>query len=1122
MPSQFYGKVTRLIPPLNIGGTDYGAAVQFNTNPQKPGTAPVIVSGTFAKTPSGTTTKTVTASRAFQQDSYSIVLGAGNSWEQVFDVLMGGNICQTTEPQRLYSWANGRSFRGGDALDRAQPGDVLYWNGKGFLITAAEAFAAAPDSVTWQTGEKTATVSYHNVSVNDVELEAPDVSGANAGAAIYMPADDTGPYHEAGLFVWDGAAYVAIHRKIFDRPSVGEGSDGEPDEYWYPPDASFHATEPEAWVEPGTFAVRLSKATGLTGDKVAALYYHAGLLTATNAATYYVLTASGGTGYASTADSLAAIMAPTREDFAAPFFVAKGGTSLTYGRGALEWRVGSGAGAPFVAILWDGGDIVGVKKRETAGGSVSDVTFTANASTFTGAVFQLRLTKTGADIKLEHSPDGVTWTEAATVTLPDVEENTGGNLSVTAWEAGKAVKVRGWFTGSPLVFRALGAGGTMDEERLQVWEDLLFSVDVAKPSGGAITKVELERRGPDGSIGYTDMTLSVTATRDHYGVVGPYLRWYSETSGDRVRITQASPGGSHSGVGRPPRMGGTVNMATMSEVDGVGTSSTSENHANWRDRLTVLDPHEELAALAGEAFEIRRDPVFSPDNPPEIRFDVKDETGEGSATWADPAVEGTDFIARWPEGILLIPSSFLAGLSAGAELCVRAKGAGFSQAGNMEARQFNDLAEAVEALSNGFVPVASTSAGIGVTGVGDALAEFPSGFTCVDCTTVDHTGMMIGGKTRGAWGSLNDALASIGATWPFWGDVGLWRTYAFGNPESLTSANTDVSHDCGDGTSCPGGFTSWNEENEGHAATELFLYPYQGPGGGEPNYFGEEFVVEELGDVSLTGGKFSFGGIAVNFLPVIRNLPAGSVCLEAYMPVRFTGIVSTRYHGSETTEFDAGGAVTDGTWEIYVNGSLYQRRVMVDSEVTEETDNSAGFELHENSAGISFMLMGKRRSSRNITVYRVPAPVPPEEHPIPDGDWRTFGGFTAVGASAADGKWVLVDVTNIVNAMLATARTSKYVDFQLWPGRAAVDPDAGVGSLAHYLRSCYASQSISCTITGGGAEPRHHRHEFTYAGQFTQWDSMETGPIIGRFRLASTGADDAVAPKIWPPAIPAE
>lgn len=145
---QAYGSWCKLDPVVTIGGVDYGAAVRFQSWMAPRDASTFVVNGEVQSI-SGTTTKTIVCKRSLQSSSYTNDEGD----DTPFTFLAGGNVCQTHEAQRHY-WHNNTDGRlGGDAARRAMPGDLLWYNGKAFLITSATALDTAPASVAWQPGE---------------------------------------------------------------------------------------------------------------------------------------------------------------------------------------------------------------------------------------------------------------------------------------------------------------------------------------------------------------------------------------------------------------------------------------------------------------------------------------------------------------------------------------------------------------------------------------------------------------------------------------------------------------------------------------------------------------------------------------------------------------------------------------------------------------------------------------------------------------------------------------------------------------------------------------------------------------------------------------------------------
>ena len=147
----FYGKATKLDPPITIDGQEYNLAVRFDDEFRPNGNNFVTSAIVDSVNRSGAFVE-IAFRRSLQTFSRTISDEFGNAFEEIYNCLMGGNVCRTHEPQRGYSRLATRAHRGDDVADRAIPNDVLVVRGRRFQITAANAFAVAPASVRWQGG----------------------------------------------------------------------------------------------------------------------------------------------------------------------------------------------------------------------------------------------------------------------------------------------------------------------------------------------------------------------------------------------------------------------------------------------------------------------------------------------------------------------------------------------------------------------------------------------------------------------------------------------------------------------------------------------------------------------------------------------------------------------------------------------------------------------------------------------------------------------------------------------------------------------------------------------------------------------------------------------------------
>lgn len=209
LSQQAFGAWCLLDPVVTIDGTDYGAAVRFQSWPGPHAPNAFIVSGVVASI-TGTTTKTIVCERALQSSSY---YDAGPPAAQVpFEFLAGGNVCATSEDHRHY-WHNNSNQTGDDSNTRAIPGDALWTNGKAFLITSAVPLDTAPASVAWQPGESSPGRS--PVCAGTVNLATDGSTTVSANRLHYsdkIVVDD--PNEECDLEAGDA---FEIHRNpVFD------------------------------------------------------------------------------------------------------------------------------------------------------------------------------------------------------------------------------------------------------------------------------------------------------------------------------------------------------------------------------------------------------------------------------------------------------------------------------------------------------------------------------------------------------------------------------------------------------------------------------------------------------------------------------------------------------------------------------------------------------------------------------------------------------------------------------------------------------------------------------------------------------------------------------------------
>jgi len=1087
-----YGRYSRLNPPMTIGGVSYGLAVLFNTEPNSPDSADVVT-GQFALAPTGTTTKTITCARAVEIDSFFVSRADGGPREQGFHVLKGGNIARTPEPARIYNVFNSRAFAGDDSYDRAQPGDVLWWDGRGYLITEAEPYSVAPaGGVNYNPAEPLATSAVFDLDwLADLFLDAPDLE-QNPNARIAFVESTDAALSDAALYVDNGITTTEMSRTIFTTPPDGAGGGEVADPDWYPPGAAFANGAPSFWLDVHQFTFRISHWSSAWGSNLSAIYFHRDLVQLDESADGEEQKAieGTGTGYSTGGDELTLWSKVTRGNFDIEIFVFKRGAA--FGSGSIEWRGDASGSAQMVAMEWDEtGYITAVWKREASAGAVAAVAHTANPLAFSGVnLISLRLKKLD-DVFTFYWADDLSggFQEVAAITLPATEENTPGYFGLGNYDAANPCRFQGIGIDNPGHKIALG-DGVVSRRIIKTWDAIQYARVYGISGATALQSVSniLISDAPE-------LSESADYARDHYTKLGNALTFGSESAGDRIRVTEAAPASVPAGRGRAPSPGsvaGTENFAlgTVNGIEYEATSNANENHANWLDALTVHDPEQDLAAVAGEAFSITRNPVFDSRNPPSFFYDWKGGAGD----WL--ALSAEHYYLRAVEGILLVTQLFLDALEndtafdiSTGRLCIRAEGYRFNQGGNMPARVVQDLAAALQQLDAFFLRLSVGGDTVGVAGnmLVAPTQLVPSGFACY-AGAVEPSGYEFGVQGS-VWSALVDDLIAHGASIPYWDQQlpgsPLFYTVAFGgSPMSFTSAAMAVDPEpCGS----PSSVTQGDIAVQVYAArVEPFDFNPTGDMG-----FGQPYSIEGPADALPGTITFNFLGIPIAGdlrLGMLAGL--GAVCVEAFAEAVFSGVQSSQWSIYHKTIglYGAGSIYWEGYY--YHNGVKVAHRVIENSIVTyDESNADPGV---SSTGSIAYQAIGKRLKTGNIYLPRQE-----RFEPVPGGVYYSYGGGLAVGGSITSGVRTRINVTNVINGMLGAA-DDQATEFFLWPSRAGVTPQSSASSLASYAYSLLPTLSGSASRDVDGYWTRI----WTQANERVTWDSVSLGNIFARFRLA--------------------
>lgn len=1097
MGEVFYGKYSALSPALEIDGESYSGVLVFNTNPDAPDSFPTIVSGELAEDPTGTTSKTVVCARGYQYDSFQVGPLEGGPRQERFPVLMGGNIANTMEAQRVISHANSRAFRGGDSYDRAQIGDVLHWNNKAFLITDVKAFEEAPASVAWQGDDYLPTISYIDADFQSLVLEQPDRSGLNRSARVRIIEDtdaDADWFPDAGVFINSSA----LTRKIFTNPN---NSEDDPD--YYPDNASFSTSQGEYWISPITGQIRLgSYCEGLTNSSsVDAVYYWEGLQEYDETSGVSYIT-SDGTGYDNAGDSLSLIGVRTSGDFGfVPFIYSDANGDFSVG--SCEWRLKNNPTSIGIFIDWNSNGVIqNIRYRETEGGNLQSVSFTPNASQQGNAFFNIGIIRTGNSFVVRFTPFGGSNSDLATISL-DLEANVSGTLGVGAWNDNI---VRTLVAADLLRKVDYDAEGTWTREVITSFTGVEYSSDYDVPSSTAVT--EVFNLTTDSA-----MSSSATEARDKYSLSSSTLTIYSESAGDRIRVTNAADTGTPATPGRAPRVDGTTNFSTQD------STTVSENRGHYYDVLTIYDADDEFSAVEGESFDIKRNPVFDPRFPPSIYYDTKnnDETD-----WQ--LLASDNYLGKWVSGIVLLKDDVVSSFGSD-DVCFKAEGFRFSQAGQFEARQYNDLVKAIECLDDAWIETQpSNDDSFELTGWMSAETYGPSSYACYDCEP-QVQGLSLG-MSRSFWHYWAEAAGAFPTPHKdhTTGQPGTCILDATGSVSSYTIANNTAWTDCIVPDTCAFGYDSQSITD---APRRIFVWPWTDFASpyvlGSQNRMGTDYI-DLLNDPSTQPTVFKFNGVPFNTPEILKRVPDGTTIVSAYLQVRFNGLTRKRW------EIDLSDRYRRMATSAIIGTDYRSYTITVNDQVVKDY---AGFQVGnysntysmpslETEASVGFYLAGYRNSSENI-FFRFSYDKKLEENPdltneqkatlrdnltgdVNNGDWKSFGSSIST-SNIESGKWGLVDIKDALQALVDDARTSEYRNLQLWPSL-GVSFTSSESGLSGFLQSLDATTSISHSVI----DDWFLSYTYTASGQLVEFDSIEVGNIMFKMRLPSGRIQDISVP----------
>lgn len=1146
---QRMGAAEPLNPPVVRDGVAYGLALRFKASPESdPWPGREIVRGRIhSVTDLGGGVVEIAAERAPITSSRTRVLGVGNSFEETWESMCGGNVANPPEPLRLYGAFSTLAYRGDMREMRLEPMDIILVGPReaqqAIFLTEVEAFGIRPASVDWRPGSGSARRFEWNASW--IQREA---GGETFGPAIEPPSeadritnpalavdlartvDGAGHWRGSGFFLEQADApgdFVRLTRRVFSRPA-----DGAPDEEYFPAGATLAAGE--YWIHGRDLSFVLASRNAEIGTRLITQHWVSGWRRWSSSLAVPQVMAGANTGEP---DELGGVESPTSEDATLGLFLYDDGAG-DFGEGWLLWRfVLPGGGSAAIAAKFAGNSLVSAKAKPQ-GGSWATLSMTPIELTPTAGFVVLTIAKSGSTCT-------VLLSDGANTNLPIASANLGALVGQPVHNGYIGVRCA---AGSTARFAGLNGfsmeavrGAQVWRQQFTDWGHVQYSIQL---NVGLALNPEAVASAITGEPYQAAASTDAARARRRFFLVEPgVIRLYSENCPDVLNVAfpgLTSPG---SAPGRAPRVtSGIRNLATFADPETLlGTTDPDENRANWYDRLRgiVADPDHPPVLAPGVEFVGYRCAVLDPRYPCSLQYSYRPSSWseeDEPPEWQDMP-EGSVF-GRPAEGLFLVAQSWLEEIPEGARPCFRLVGRFITHHANLDARTINELGDAIDALET--LSFRCQLGGGGEVGLGGIAVPFPLQLVPTGYRLeFDSFGNAVAVETGRAWGLPKDVWT--GPT-EFWGEIldfgslapPVWTsTYYLGslgggyhgvaeNATPILTHNDQV-------LAVAGQLVTRNIPCQLWTAMEIPGDP------GLPRLLGfGSLQPARLGDPPVYT-SFKLTAIPFELPPQLRRAPPGLQVVSATVEVRLSGVSTHEWEWEieqRGPHWPAGSGSEPGSYfrGIYrINGERFRELVVEEGVTITNYARPGGVPPPRVSAPLSFDLVGRRRSTARVYKAYLNASYlwsggDPEDEAariayigggdyanIPADGWTAFPSAGALLTDVPADKWTVVDIRHAMQACI-DARESLFTDLYLVPRGLGAEINAGLGDLALFLNSCLPQATIeidSQMIDG----VEWWTQSFGLKGQDTRFASVELRNLIVSVRLPS-GAIETFCPPI--------
>jgi hypothetical protein len=545
-----------------------------------------------------------------------------------------------------------------------------------------------------------------------------------------------------------------------------------------------------------------------------------------------------------------------------------------------------------------------------------------------------------------------------------------------------------------------------------------------------------------------------------------------------------------------------------------GTSVRFWHRQTSGDAWVAAAPAVVLSSAAGLLRATQADTLPVEDVAATGDFDLTVDVTQASSSWK--LVQPSDYLARYVEGIRLLKKTFIDSLGS-RPFCFASVGKRGRAGGGFDANIPDEARQAVEGFDNLWTVVPrGGGAGRSMSG---RMGPMQVGYTGWTCSLAYNQWI----PTGAAWGTNGQdirlaclALDAYSKTWPVWysyGGATLYWDFAKRSwitaiveeycPSEPTNPHYDIDYTVAGEASmdirpfdhmvASGLHWWWYRENfrlEGlEVVSDLAPYPQ--------NYFGGT-PGSVCSNMSVAESQFALTSIPFGIEGVLKRLPAGAVITSAKILAKFEGLRCKTWAGTVSLEPDGHYQYTYSEMGVLV--SQYDSEGGI-SYLNPYYPDAA------RSADVTFLLYGKRKNTKSITAYDG------SRIPLPSDTYATVGGGITTTAMQ-EGKWAILDVTVMLNALLAK-RDSELSEFFLFPSVGSFSPDDDAADMSGILKSNFPRTTATLLTEPDGT----YGFSATGSGTFVWFESLEFGEMQVQYRLGSLGEDEWTLPSIPPPAM---